>query len=201
MQCNHTKACKHEDDHFLIKKTKQLTFDINLSRGVVCSETVGGHAGVASGVVLEGFTDHQCVQDTISADLYVRRVVQLSTFTEPPGRGGESQFCYFNMSDFDWAKVLNWQLSRHSMLATVSGLSILCMWQQFCCIVNMLDFKKSLAKWDFFCITILTAIYDAQFLSKHNIHSQFLSSFISPPLPPLTSHKNVIHSNLLKINL
>lgn len=88
------------------QKNKHLTFDVNLSRGVVCSETVGGHAGVASCVVLEGFTDHQCVQDTISADLYVGRVAQLSTFTEPPGRGGESQLCYFNMSDFDWAKVL-----------------------------------------------------------------------------------------------
>lgn len=67
-----------------------LTFDVNLSRCVVRTETVGGYAGVASCVVLEGFTDHQRVQDTITGDLYVRRVVQLSAFAEPPRRRGRT---------------------------------------------------------------------------------------------------------------
>lgn len=66
---------------------KHPTFDVNLGGGVVCSESVGGHAGVASRVVLKGFTDHQRVQVSIPPDLYVGGVVQLSAFTEPPGRG------------------------------------------------------------------------------------------------------------------
>lgn len=65
-----------------------LTFDVNLSRCVVGTQTVGGYAGVASCIVLEGFTDHQRVQDTITGNLYVRRVVQLPAFAEPPGRSG-----------------------------------------------------------------------------------------------------------------
>lgn len=69
-----------------------LTFDVNLSGCVVCTKAVGGYAGVASCIVLEGFTDHQRVQDTITGDLYVRRVVQLSAFAEPPRRRGR----YFN---------------------------------------------------------------------------------------------------------
>lgn len=63
-----------------------LTFDVNLGGGVVCAEAVGGDAGVASCVVLEGLADHQRVQDTITGDLYVGGVVQLSAFAEPPGR-------------------------------------------------------------------------------------------------------------------
>ena len=52
-----------------------LTFDVNLCRGVVGSQAVGGHAGVAACVVLEGLRDHQCVQVPIPPDVDVRRVV------------------------------------------------------------------------------------------------------------------------------
>lgn len=69
-------------------KTKDQTFDVNLSRRVVGPQAVGGYAGVASRVVLEGFADHQRVQDTITGDLDVGRVVQLSAFAEPPRRRG-----------------------------------------------------------------------------------------------------------------
>lgn len=61
-----------------------LTFDVNLSWSIICSETVGSHTGVTSCVVLKGFSNHQCVQVTIPPDLDVRRVVQLTAFTEPP---------------------------------------------------------------------------------------------------------------------
>lgn len=61
------------------------TFYVDLSGGVVCSEAVGGHAGVASRVVLEGLCDHQRVQVTIPPDLDVGRVVQLTALAEPPG--------------------------------------------------------------------------------------------------------------------
>lgn len=64
------------------------TFDVNLGGCVVCTEAVGGDAGVASRIVLEGFADHQRVQDTIAGDLYVGRVVQLAAFAEPPRRRG-----------------------------------------------------------------------------------------------------------------
>lgn len=63
-----------------------LTFNVDLCRGVVCSERVGGHAGVASCVVLEGLGDHQRVQVTITPDLDVRTVVQLPALAEPPSQ-------------------------------------------------------------------------------------------------------------------
>lgn len=61
-----------------------LTFNVNLSWSIICSETVGSHTGVTSCVVLKGFSNHQCVQVTIPPDLDVRRVVQFTAFTEPP---------------------------------------------------------------------------------------------------------------------
>ena len=63
-----------------------LTLNVDLSRGVVCSQGVGGHAGVAARVVLEGLGDHQRVQVTVTPDLDVRTVVQLPPLTEPPGQ-------------------------------------------------------------------------------------------------------------------
>lgn len=75
-------------DEALQKPKKDRTFDVNLSRRVVGPQAVGGYAGVASRVVLEGFADHQRVQDTITGDLDVGRVVQLSAFAEPPRRRG-----------------------------------------------------------------------------------------------------------------
>lgn len=74
-----------------MSRVSSSTFNVNLSRGIVCSETVGRNAGVTSCVVLKGFSDHQRVQVTIPPDLYVRRVVQLTAFTEPPDKGGEKQ--------------------------------------------------------------------------------------------------------------
>lgn len=63
-----------------------LTLYVDFGRGVVGPERVGGHAGVASRVVLKGLGDHQRVQVTIAPDLDVRTVVQLPPLTEPPGQ-------------------------------------------------------------------------------------------------------------------
>lgn len=62
------------------------TLDVDLSRGVVCSQSVGGYAGVPARVVLESLSNHQRVQVTILPDLNIRTVVQFPPLTEPPGQ-------------------------------------------------------------------------------------------------------------------
>jgi len=68
--------------------TAPRTFDVDLGGGVVRSDAVGRHAGVASRVVLEGFGDHQRVEVAVPPDLDVGGVVELAALTEPPGGGG-----------------------------------------------------------------------------------------------------------------
>lgn len=62
----------------------ELTFNIDLCRGVVCSQCVGSYAGVPAGVVFKSFSYHQSVQITITTDLNIRAVVQLPPLTKPP---------------------------------------------------------------------------------------------------------------------
>lgn len=61
-----------------------LTFYIDLCRGVVCSQRVGSYTGVPAGVVFKCFSNHQSVQVTITTDLDIRAVVQLPPLTKPP---------------------------------------------------------------------------------------------------------------------
>ena len=68
---------KYKCNNFLMQKQHILflTFNVNLSRSIVCSKTVGCYAGVTSRIVLEGFSDHQGVPVTVPPDLYVGGVV------------------------------------------------------------------------------------------------------------------------------
>lgn len=62
------------------------TLNVDLGRGVVCSQSVGGYAGVPARVVLKSLGNHQRVQVIILPDLNIRTVVQLPPLTEPPGQ-------------------------------------------------------------------------------------------------------------------